>query len=615
MAKAGIIEEFVTPLIKHLERAEKQIVNLKSGDDKIKKKFEEINKMIKDKKAILTKRKEWEGNIIEKFGVVEQHIDNILEDKECNINGALEHILTALKEMVEKETTTEEPGEDKAQIPKYERGESSKTSATELEDSMPFVAKIIETLDPQFKNCLYCLSMFPEKSVIKRRLLVYWWIGLELVRAEWNNTAEQVGGRFFNDLVDKGILISHKTREHNKVVDQCKVQPIIHKKLISSARRKGFILEEINDNFLKVCTIRGNELDVGSILNVNQMYLKSDVIRKSDIKNMAVMQVGQWKCVDCHHIEADKTDFLNEPVPNLKYLSLQNISRIPELPKPIGNSTSLMILDVRACHNLEKLPPKIKSWKNLTHLDVSMCYLLDHIPKGIGSLRNLEVFKGFVIGSSGNKKWCRLSDISGLSKLRKLSINIGRGSNVDDEDSSSLKHLRNLKSLTMTWGLDLEENKPVDQEQESKTMVPENPPLEQQEKTPIIIAPVNIFPPENLEKLDLICFPNAESPQWMTPTGLNKLKRLYIRGGNLAIVSNNNNLQGAWKVEILRLRFLKNFKIGWNDLHGIFPEVECIELLECDKITDFPLTDQGFWFKAKQEASPGNNSADETFIQ
>ncbi|KAJ3679724.1 hypothetical protein LUZ60_017735 [Juncus effusus] len=352
MAKAGIIEEFVTPVIKHLERAEKQIVNLKSGDDKIKKKFEEINKMIKDKKAILTKRKEWEGNIIEKFGVVEQHIDNILEDKECNINGALEHILTALKEMVEKETTTEEPGEDKAQIPKYERGESSKTSATELEDS-----------------------------------------------------------------------------------------------------------------------------------------------------------------------------------------------------------------------------------------------------------------------SSGNKKWCRLSDISGLSKLRKLSINIGRGSNVDDEDSSSLKHLRNLKSLTMTWGLDLEENKPVDQEQESKTMVPENPPLEQQEKTPIIIAPVNIFPPENLEKLDLICFPNAESPQWMTPTGLNKLKRLYIRGGNLAIVSNNNNLQGAWKVEILRLRFLKNFKIGWNDLHGIFPEVECIELLECDKITDFPLTDQGFWFKAKQEASPGNNSADETFIQ
>ncbi|KAJ3678637.1 hypothetical protein LUZ60_002440 [Juncus effusus] len=581
MSKAGIIEEVVTPMIKHLEIAEEYIMrrkNPKSDGGEIKKMFENIKEIVVNGKAIIDERKKWEGDVIDSFSIMERHVDNILEDNECDTYCELMDILSNLQAIMKKITPSKEHHEEKSKSSNHEKGESSKTGSKQqdgIDDSyVPFIGEIMNSLDPQLRHCLYCLTIFPENAIIKRRLLVYWWIGLKLVRSE------QIGGLLFDDLVNIDILIPYETRKHNNIVDKCTVEPIVHKKLISSYWRERFIINEKNESSLQTCTIRKNNLDVGTILNVGQEYLKSDVIKSNGgVKRMMVMQVGQWRCVDCHHIEADKTDFLNEVIPDLTYLSLQNISRITELPESIGNSTSLMILDVRACHNLEKLPPKIKILKNLTHLDVSMCYLLDHIPRWISNLYNLEVFKGFVIGSSGNKNRCRLSDISRLLKLRKLSINIGHDSESAKE-LNSLKNLSGLRSLTITWGIEEKENGRGEQEK-SKIMEPENPPLKQKEEARIN-ALANTFP-KDLEKLDLRCFPNVNAPDWLNPEELKNLKRLYIRGGKLAELRCSKT-DSAWEVKTLRLRFLKNLKeMKRTKLKNLFPSMEFFEWEERDE--------------------------------
>ena len=166
-----------------------------------------------------------------------------------------------------------------------------------------------------------------------------------------------------------------------------------------------------------------------------------------------ILQLGRWQIRSDHHIEVADTKFLESlgVLKNLRYLSLQGISRITMLSDSLVHLTNLRILDLRACHNLETLPTGIGSLKHLTHLDVSECSLLDRVPKGLSSLSEPQVLKGFIISRGITSDSCRLKDLAGLKKLRKLSINIARGAKAND-DLMELKTFDTLSSLTITWG-------------------------------------------------------------------------------------------------------------------------------------------------------------------
>lgn len=120
----------------------------------------------------------------------------------------------------------------------------------------------------------------------------------------------------------------------------------------------------------------------------------------------------------------------------LKYFSL----RITEPP----------ILDLRACHNLEKLPSDISPLRKLTHLDISECYLLESMPKGVDELYSLQVLKGFVLETS-RRSSRKPVILSRLRKLRKLSIYIGKKDLNQEEDLRTLKDIKNLRVLAITW--------------------------------------------------------------------------------------------------------------------------------------------------------------------
>uniref|UniRef100_A0A7N2N2N0 Disease resistance R13L4/SHOC-2-like LRR domain-containing protein n=1 Tax=Quercus lobata TaxID=97700 RepID=A0A7N2N2N0_QUELO len=84
---------------------------------------------------------------------------------------------------------------------------------------------------------------------------------------------------------------------------------------------------------------------------------------------------------------------------DVRFLSLQGVSSITELPDSIGKHSSLVILDLKECHNLEMLSKEITKLKELRYLDLSECYLLACMPKGLGTLLELLVLKGFVISN------------------------------------------------------------------------------------------------------------------------------------------------------------------------------------------------------------------------
>ena len=337
----------------------------------------------------------------------------------------------------------------------------------------------------------------------------------------------------------------------------------------------------------------------------------------SRMKNVNVLYLGSWKSSDQHNIENQSSDQVRKvslenhiAVENIEFLeglkhmkclrllSLQGISRINELPDSIGKLINLRILDLKACHSLEALPDGIALLKKLSYLDISECYLLDSMPKGIASLSELEVLKGFVIGNLESNRdnnsqgptqkflggmcfpqkrdSCTLKELTKLKKLTKLSINTSSKAFSREEELGALKNLKALRKLAIAWSFN---------SKHKENGVPSG--LNSQNETWGL--------PENLEKLALQSFPDSDTPNWLMPRKLKSLKKLYIKGGKLINLGQMQQGNAKWTVEILRLKYLGEFNMRWEDLRESFPHLILFEKFKCSSLASCPCDECGAW--------------------
>ncbi|KAL7185054.1 hypothetical protein ACSBR2_027069 [Camellia fascicularis] len=259
-------------------------------------------------------------------------------------------------------------------------------------------------------------------------------------------------------------------------------------------------------------------------------------------------------------IEVENGDFLIDlgAKKHLRYLSLQGISRITTLPS-IAKCVNLEILDLRACHNLESLPSDIGSLRKLTHLDVSQTY---------------------------EENLSKLGDLVQLKKLGKLSIQVGSNAVIKEEELKEFKKTITLRVLTISWGKVALASKNGGQGTKTDSNIGGASSLEGKEdlklnETATWTMKSFSFPPK-LEKLDLRCLPKYTSPEWLKPSNLEGLKKLYISGGKLDALCPEENKK--WKVKILRLKYLKNLKIEAEFLQQNFPNLVYFEKFNCHEI-------------------------------
>ncbi|KAI4345918.1 hypothetical protein L6164_013003 [Bauhinia variegata] len=332
--------------------------------------------------------------------------------------------------------------------------------------------------------CLIFLSIFPENAVIRKRPLIYWWIGEGLI------SDEEKGEKIFEELLKHEFIIPHGNGK-NPLVKKCTIHPWVRYFLISlainaellrldskgvprfdiiSSRRACLLSHDEGLSQLKernsddnVRDVSGKDYkDLRSIFNVNERYISFGLKQLANLekRKLKVLQLGRWQDLPTHHIEVVTEAFLKGLwiQKHLKYLSLRGISRITAIPDSVVELTNLEILDLKACHNLEKLPKDISALEKLTHLDVSECYLLESMPLGIDKLTSLEVLKGFVIGNS-NKTPCRIRDLRKLQKLKRLSIQIGSEAIAQEGEFQMLKELKSVLRLKISWCVVSEEHR------------------------------------------------------------------------------------------------------------------------------------------------------------
>ncbi|XP_078161873.1 uncharacterized protein LOC144557207 [Carex rostrata] len=594
--------DFIGPLLKRLELAKEQVPK-NSETEKV---IDQISTGIVNTKDIIDDRENWDRELIGYFGEIERQIDYWVDHNKmtewdetvrANLINVNNRLSRNLMENPAKAGT--KPREKAFDLPQKatitEVGESSNKSNQEHEFSKDKKFPV----NNDMRGFLDTLAIFPENTELKKRFLIYWWTGLRLLPSRYKGytSIAMYCEYVFSELVKEGILTPVHIREHNQVVDRYTIKPAIHKRLISAWESYYALISQKREE--GTGHLYRSQQGKSGLLNLDQRYLNSKNIMDISSKNqLLAVQLGSWRYtkievhngVEEEHIEVDQTNFLKKLGETVTYLSLRGISRIEELHESIGKLENLIILDLRSCHNLETLSQKPRSimkpklikrmlppknmFEKLMVLDISECYLLDIMPKWICKLHHLEVLKGFVVGSMGNRS-CQVDDLSNLTHLRKLSIRIG-SKHLGSEDLSGLKPLNKLLVLTIIWG----ENKSN------------------------YAMPALSFP-TYLEKLDIRCYPEAEASKLLNVAKLNHLKRLYIRGGKLTEIPHSDN----WEVEILRLRFLTNLETNWDELKPSFKNLKYVEYVECPSLKNFP-KDKCCWIKEEDEHFQSNNDSE-----
>ncbi|XP_075640248.1 uncharacterized protein LOC142611994 [Castanea sativa] len=335
------------------------------------------------------------------------------------------------------------------------------------------IQEIFDDLDNKRKFLLSCFTVFPENAVVKRRIFVYWGVGEELWDASAVTMLSQEAGDLF-DYGDKGNVLPQKywtselldPREEPVVKElKLKQKQLLEKKPSIPKESQSTSSSNSEDTDLeKIVTLFNvNEpfpdLELAGLMkkkdkNAEQIKEPSAKDWLSKMKDAKVVCLGSWPGSVKRNIEVESIEFL-EGLKNstgLRFLSLQGVSRITEIPEFIGNHYKLEILDLKECHNLLVLSKEIGKLMNLRYLDLSDCYLLARLPKEISAFVQLRVLEGLVISNPRRKGSATLEDLKELKKLRKPTINANSKDFPTDDDLTALQNIGGvLQKLTIAW--------------------------------------------------------------------------------------------------------------------------------------------------------------------
>lgn len=100
--------------------------------------------------------------------------------------------------------------------------------------------KIFQSLG-NYQSCLLCFAVFPENAVIKKRLLVNWWIGEGFLkeRIQGENSSEKAADKLLQEFEEKGFILP-VDKKHRGVANSFRMSPLVRSAVITLAKENNF---------------------------------------------------------------------------------------------------------------------------------------------------------------------------------------------------------------------------------------------------------------------------------------------------------------------------------------------------------------------------------------
>ncbi|KAJ1274776.1 hypothetical protein BS78_05G087400 [Paspalum vaginatum] len=224
------------------------------------------------------------------------------------------------------------------------------------------------------------LSIFPEDHIIQRKRVVRRWIAEDYLGETDHTKVEQVGGKHFDELVDRSMILPMEGGTRGKI-DYCQVHDLVREICVSKARAENLFLTL--DNESSVCGTQGviRHLSISS-----NWEREKDVMQNlpdlSHVRSLTVF--GEWRSFFISNkmrflrvLDLENTTGLRDhhldkigELLHVRYLSLRGCECIFRLPDSIGNLRQLQMLDVRGTR-IWTLPTSITKLQKLEYLYAS----------------------------------------------------------------------------------------------------------------------------------------------------------------------------------------------------------------------------------------------------
>ncbi|QHO25797.1 Putative disease resistance RPP13-like protein [Arachis hypogaea] len=305
-------------------------------------------------------------------------------------------------------------------------------------------------LPSHLKRCFVYCSLFPEDYRFGKNELILLWMAEDLLRPTENNTLEDIGCAYFDELVARSFfqLSSELFVMHD----------LMHDLATFFAGKFFFRVDEFGNPHMANSKSRHLSYNRHPISNFPEAYNGTIYTRtflpihvqSNDIECYFWLQ--QLKCLRVLSFRRFKIlslpDSIGELI-HLRYLDLSE-TRIVTLPESLCKLYNLQILKLRHCEKLEMLPSHMQDLVNLRHLDMRGAHSLKEMPKGMSKLKHLNFLSGYIVGKQVVENGIR--ELGALGNLHG-SLCISKLENVDNSGEALEAKMGNKKHLSI---LDLE---------------------------------------------------------------------------------------------------------------------------------------------------------------
>ncbi|MED6217419.1 hypothetical protein PIB30_017479 [Stylosanthes scabra] len=472
------------------------------------------------------------------------------------------------------------------------------------EDVQPALLLSYHFLPASLKQCFAYCAIFPKNAKLQKEKLVQLWMAQGFLCVYQNEKAiEEVGGRYFDELVARSLIQRSADGKHFEMHDLINELATMISSLYCwryEDQKSGKHLNKIRHlSYNKRMFNHFGELNSLSELkglrtllafplhlnsSYNSYYLVDGVLHKilPALKHLRVLSLSGY----------DNITVLPNSIGYLKHLRHLDLAftGIERLPPAVCKLYNLQTLLLSNCKNLIELPQEMRKLVNLRRLDIDNTGLQE-MPVEIAKLENLQSLSHFIVRKqhSGLKlaEMRRFPNLQGKLCISKLENVI----NPYDACQANLKEKRQIEELCLEWSDSiLEDNQQVVLEL--------------------------LQPSTNLKKLVVKRFGGTNFPNWLGDLSfgnivilsivdchhcsslpslgqLHGLKELYITGltsvkviGSEFFGSNSPSIQPFPSLETLMFWSMLEWE-EWKLIDGItteFPRLSNLYLTNCPKL-------------------------------
>ncbi|MED6107567.1 hypothetical protein PIB30_015316 [Stylosanthes scabra] len=318
------------------------------------------------------------------------------------------------------------------------------------------------------KRCFVYCSLFPKDYEFDKGELILLWMAENLLQPVEKRTPEEVGDKYFDELVSRSFMQPHTTYFGEK---RFVMHDLVHDLAMMFAGEFCSRAEEhekavhISIKTRHLSHIAKVDYPISKLLGVCDRVKHTRAFLEINSKpwmpfNMenATNMMSQLKYLRALSLKSINLRLLPDSIGELIHLRYLNLSdsSIVTLPESLGRLYNLQTLKLYRCFRLKMLPDSMQDLVNLRHLDIRET-LLKVMPRGMSKLKSLQFLSDFVVGMhEGNK----ITELGTLANLQQ-SICISHLENVVNSNEASEARMSDkdgLDHLTLYWSWDSDEN-------------------------------------------------------------------------------------------------------------------------------------------------------------